>query len=144
MKKIKVIFIQAMMISTAASFGIGIQLLLEYCSSGNDYVRIPWYLPLSVVAMGLISAVPTVILLDADSPNKKGGFLRIVIHFLLVGGIVSLCGHIFSWYSSVSGLVSILGIYVVIYVFIWGATMWLMKVDEKKINEAIEDLRDEE
>ena len=25
-----------------------------------------------------------------------------------------------------------------------GATMWLMKVDEKKINEAIEDLRDEE
>ena len=64
--------------------------------------------------------------------------------FLLLFGGVEGCGYLFGWYDSAAGFAVIGGMYVLIYGFVWAASIWMGKADEKKINEAIDGIRDEE
>ena len=144
MTKIKILFNQTLMISTAILFGIGVQSLLQYMLRGQGDFTWPWYLPLSIVFTGFLCALPTMLILDIDSESKKKVIVRNVIHFILVGGVVSFCGYLFKWYDNLEDYLPILVMYVLIYLFVWGATLWLVKTDEKKINEAIKQFRDED
>ena len=57
---------------------------------------------------------------------------------------MSLSGHFCGWYSNLSEYLIIVIMYIIIYAFVWIATVWMLKVDEKKINDAISEIRDEE
>lgn len=144
MKKLKLIFNQTLMISTAILFGIGIQSLLLHFTQGTEVLRWQWYIPLSIVLTGFVCSLPTRFFLSIDHLSKGMLYLRIAIHFVSIGGIVSLCGYLFRWYESLQAYLPILAMYVVIYCFVWIATAWMVKLDEKKINDAIKDLQDEE
>ncbi|MCR4690506.1 MAG: DUF3021 domain-containing protein [Lachnospiraceae bacterium] len=143
-KKLQIIFSQTMMISTAILFGVGVQMLIYHLAYGTEDLHWPWYLPLTFVFSGFLCALPTMALLYDDEISAKQLGIREAIHFVLVGVLVSLCGYLFQWYETVAEYIPILIMYVVIYFFVWIATIWLMKRDEKMINAALEEIRDEE
>lgn len=144
MNKIKIIFTQTLMISTAILFGIGIGNALSFFIKGTASFNWQWYIPLSITLSGFLCSLPTVFILSLDQLNTKAMWMRIFLHFICVAVIVVGCGYFFHWYDSLAGLIPILINYIIIYVFVWAATAWMGKTDEKKINEAIRDYQDEE
>jgi len=144
MKKLKVMFMQTIMISAAILFGIGCQSLLNYFLYDVEKFSWPWYIPLSIILTGFLCSVPTVLLILDESKGGKLTIVRILIHFISVGAVVVLCGYLFKWYESIEELIPIIIMIVVIYVFVWLANLWLAKSNEKKINDAIKGIQDEE
>ena len=144
MQKVKTIFSQTLMISTAILFGIGILMLVQHFSLGMQTFTFQWSDPLSICFTGFLSSLPTYFLLDMDSLKKSEVRIRIGIHFVSVLGIVILCASLFHWFGQIINLRIICLMYSLIYLFVWGATAWMAKEDEIKINEAIKDLQDAE
>lgn len=144
MKTIKIIFYQTLTISTAVLLLLGIQSMFSYFTDSTETLYWPWYIPLSIILTGFLCAIPTLFLLNLDSLGRKAMLLRIFLHFIFITAIVALCGYLFKWYTSRSGFISIMVMDVLIYVFVWAATLWFAKSDEKKINEAIKNVQDEE
>ena len=132
-----------MMISTAVLFGMGIETAIMFLVAGQYMIEWQWYIPLSVVLVGFLCALASLVLYD-ETDNESHQRLRVVIHFILVLGIVSLFGYLFDWYSDLTGYLIIAIMYVIIYTFVWISTLWMLKADEKKINDAIDRIRDEE
>ncbi len=143
MNKAKIIFNQTMMISTAVLFGMGIETAIMFLVAGQYMIEWQWYIPLSIVLVGFLCALASLVLYD-ETDNESHQRLRVVIHFILVLGIVSLFGYLFDWYSDLTGYLIIAIMYVIIYTFVWISTLWMLKADEKKINDAIDRIRDEE
>ena len=142
MQKAKIIFHQTVMISAAILFGIGIQMILQHYISGAESLALSWNVPISICLTGFLCSLPTYFLLDLDSLKKNVMWIRIVIHFISVGGIVVLCGYLFDWYGSLFNVQSTLVMYSIIYIFVWFVTAWIAKSDEIKINAAIKDMQD--
>ena len=142
MQKVKTIFSQTLMISTAILFGIGMLMLVQHFSLGVQTFSFQWSDPLSICFTGFLSSLPTYFLLDLDNLKKSEVWIRMGIHFVSVLGIVVLCASLFHWFGQIINLRILCLMYSLIYLFIWGATAWMAKADELKINEAIKDLQD--
>jgi len=142
MQKAKIIFHQTVMISAAILFGIGVQMILQHYIEGAESLTLSWNVPISICFTGFLCSLPTYFLLDLDSLKKNAMWMRIVIHFISVGGIVVLCGFLFDWYGSLFNVQSTLIMYSIIYIFVWFVTAWIAKSDEIKINAAIKDMQD--
>ena len=81
MNRCKLIFNQTLMISTAILFGLGIEELIEYLSSGDEWINWQWFIPLSVIFTGFLCALASLVLVDEDSSLKKINMkIRIFIH----------------------------------------------------------------
>ena len=144
MQKVKTIFSQTLMISTAILFGIGILMLVQHFLLGVQTFSFQWSDPLSICLTGFLSSLPTYFLLDLDSLKKSEVWIRMGIHFVSVLAIVVLCASLFHWFGQIINLRILCLMYILIYLFVWGATVWMAKADEIKINEAIKDLQDSE
>lgn len=144
MQKLKIIVSQSLMISTGILFGIGVQAMVLHFVTGYTDMTWPWYIPLSIVLTGILCALPTVFLLSMDGLSKAKTWIRIGLHFVSVGLVVTLCGRLFRWYDSFLEYLPILVMYVLIYIFVWVCSGWMAKEDARKINDAIESIRDEE
>ena len=144
MQKAKIIFHQTVMISAAILFGIGVQMILQHYIEGAESLTLSWNVPISICFTGFLCSLPTYFLLDLDSLKKDVMWMRIVIHFISVGGIVILCGYLFEWYGSLFNVQSTLVMYSIIYIFVWFVTAWIAKSDEIKINTAIKDIQESE
>ena len=142
MQKAKIIFHQTVMISAAILFGIGVQMILQHYIEGAESLTLSWNVPISICLTGFLCSLPTYFLLDLDSLKKNVMWIRIVIHFISVGGIVVLGGYLFDWYGSLFNVQSTLVMYSIIYIFVWFVTAWIAKSDEIKINAAIKDMQD--
>ena len=144
MQKLKIIFHQTFMISTAILFGIGMLMLIQHMVSGVQTLSLQWSDPLSICFTGFLSSLPTYFLLDLDNLKKSEVRIRMGIHFVSVLGIVVLCASLFRWLGQIINLRILCLMYSLIYLFVWGVTAWMAKADEIKINEAIKDLQDSE
>lgn len=144
MNKAKLVFNQTLMISTGILFAIGIQVSVNYFLHGDHTFSWQWYIPLSIILTGFLCALATLFLVDDDGLRMIKPTLRTVLHFICVFGIVSASGYLFHWYTDVSEYIPIIIMYVIIYGFVWVATLWIGKSDEKKINDALKDIQDEE
>ena len=144
MKKWKLIFSQTLMISTGILFGVGVQALIQHLNTGMKNLEWQWYIPLSIIFTGFLCALASLFLLEDEGEKVSRSGLRIVLHFLFLFGVVAGCGYLFGWYDNALGLAVIGGMYVLIYGFVWAGSLWMGKADEKKINEAIDQIRDEE
>ena len=142
MQKVKTIFSQTLMISTAILFGIGMLMLVQHFSLGVQTFSFQWGDPLSICLTGFLSSLPTYFLLDMDSLKKSEVWIRMGIHFVSVLGIVVFCARLFHWFGQIINLRILCLMYSLIYLFVWGVTAWIAKSDEIKINEAIKDLQD--
>ena len=144
MQKLKIIFHQTFMISTAILFGIGMLMLIQHMVSGVQTLSLQWSDPLSICFTGFLSSLPTYFLLDLDNLKKSEVRIRMGIHFVSVLGIVVLCASLFHWFGQIINLRILCFMYSLIYLFVWGVTAWMAKADEIKINEAIKALQDSE
>ncbi len=146
LQKLKVIFQQSLMISTAILFGNGVIAMVEFFTTGETNFSWQWYIPLTIVLSGILCSIPSLLILTVDeekTPAKQILF-RKIIHAVIVWAIVSGCGYVFRWYTSLMGYLMICVEYICIYAFVWVASLWIVKKDEKKINEALDQIRDEE
>ena len=144
MNKAKLIFNQTLMISTAILLGLGIRAAVLFLMTGEPRVDWQWYLPLSIILVGFLCALASLLLYDDSVMSSVKMRLRICLHFLLVFGIVSLSGFLFNWYSGPAQYLLIVVMYVLIYAFVWIATIWELRANVDKINNAISEIRDEE
>ena len=143
MGKLKLIFNQTLMISSGILFGLGIEEFVEFLTTGDAYLRWQWYIPLSIIFCAFVCSVPSVIFYS-DSSTAKSFSLKVVIHFICIFATVSLFSKLFGWFDTFGGYLIIAVMIFIIYGFVWAATYWLLKKDEEKINEALDEMRDEE
>lgn len=144
MNKVKLIYNQTLMISTGILFAMGIRTVVLYFLNGEYMVNWQWYIPISMIIAGFLCALASLILYREDDNKKVNEYVTKGIHFVLVYGIVSLCGYIFRWYTNLREYLFIVMLYVIIYVCVWVYSIWMFKNDEKIINKAIDEIRDEE
>lgn len=139
--KLKLIFDQTLMISTGILFLLGVEGVVSHFTGGE--FDLYWYHPISIVLTGFCCSFPTLIF-GEDFLGGRLFWLRVVFHCLIEWGIVSLAGWIFHWYSNGQGYLIVMIFYFLIYGFVWLASIWMQKIDEEKINQALQDIQDEE
>ena len=142
MNAAKKLFIQSMIISTSILFLNGINAVFQHFA-GNDIV-LQWYHPISIVLTGVLCSLPTVLLLDWDQWDRKTLWIRVALHCLALWAAVAGAGWLFKWYTDAEGFIAVSVVFFVIYVFVWLSSHWLDKQDEKKINRALDEIRDRE
>ena len=146
MNKMKLWLEQTMMISFAILVGIIIEGLFFTLFSGDPLYEfnMNWLQMVSIVLTGAVCSLPTVLwLADAELPKNKFT-VRIILHCIGLYAIVSLFGWLFKWYTKADGFIFMTVIYFAVYVFTWVVTLWFHKRDDKRINKALDDIRDEE
>ncbi len=144
--KIKLLLLQTMMISFAILFLIVVQGALFHLIFGTplNSFSLDWTQLLSILLSGAVCSVPTVIFLDEDTGKKEKYWPKIVLHCIGLYIVIVLMGYIFKWYTEAAGFIAVSVMFFAIYVFVWFATLWFRKQDDKKINKALDDIRDEE
>jgi len=138
----KKIFIQSMAISTAILFLNGVNAVIRHFA-GTD-ITLQWYHPITIVLTGVLCALPTVLLRDEDQWDRKTFRIRVSLHCLALYAIIIGAGRLFGWYTDWESLLSVSIIFFLVYAFVWLLSHWLDKQDEKKINHALDTIRDEE
>ena len=138
----KKLFVQSMIISTSILLLNGINMVFQHFA-GND-LALQWYHPVSIVLTGILCALPTVLLRGSDQWDRKTFWRRVPLHCLVLYAVVAGAGWLFGWYDDAESLISISIIFFIIYVFVWLSSHWLDKQDEKKINQALDTIRDTE
>lgn len=144
MGKLKVIFTQALMISTAILFGLGVKRFIDYLVNNETFFTWPWYMPFSIVFAGFLCAFASLIIMNIGDANGKKTWIKIAVHFLCVWAVLSVIGYLFNWYETALQYLVVMIMYVIIYVFVWLCTWWMYMTEDKKINEKIKDMQDEE
>ena len=142
MNLIKKLFVQSMIISTSILFLNGINMVIQHLK-GND-LSLQWYHPITIILTAVLCALPTILLRDSDRWDRKTFWRRVPLHCLSLYAVVIGAGWLFGWYDNVESWISVSIIFLIIYVFVWVSCHWLDKQDEKKINHALDTIRDPE
>jgi len=143
MKYLKAIFQQALLISVGITFAISLTGLIDYLKGEEIYFQ--WYMPGSAIIGGIVCAIPsTLLLIDVFEKPKKNLAIRIIIHCIVLYIVNSLLGWLFRWFTTVTGFVFVSISYFAVYIFAWAGSFLINKQEDKEINEALNDIRDEE
>ena len=142
MNMVKKLFVQTTIISTSILFLYGINMFIQHFA-GKD-ITLQWYHPVSIILTAFLCSLPTILLHDIDRWDRKTFWRRVPLHCLSLYAIVAGAGWLFGWYHDADSLISVSVIFFIIYVFVWLSCHWLDKQDEKKINHALDTIRDTE
>ena len=142
MNIVKKLFIQSMIISASILFLNGINMVIQHFA-GND-LTLQWFHPVSIILTAVLCSLPTILLRDSDQWDRKTFWRRVPLHCLSLYTVVAGAGWLFGWYDNVESWISVTIIFFIIYVFVWLSCHWLDKQDEKKINHALDTIRDPE
>ena len=138
----KKLFIQSMAIATGILFLNGINAVVRHFA-GTD-ITMEWYHPITIVLTGVFCALPTILLRDYEQWDRKTFWIRLSVHCLVLYAIVIGAGWLFRWYTDTDSFISVSVIFFLVYAFVWLSSHWLDKQDEKKINHALDEIRDDE
>ena len=141
MDKLKLVFTQALMITTGIVFAVGLEGL--YYHLVDDDIVLNWYHLFSFLLAGILGALPT-LLFTEKKLSKRALRLRWVLHFVLLLAVISLLGYIFGWYVTLEGYMFVAAAFVLIYTAVVAGSIILIRREEALINRALEDIRDEE
>ncbi len=146
MNKLKLWFLQTMMISFAILCGIVLEgvVFLIIDKDPLSSFSLNWFQLLSVPLTGAVCSLVTVLLLCRENLSKKAYMISVIIHCICLYGVVILFGKLFSWYTKMDGFILVTIIFFLVYVFVWIATRFLQKQDDNRINKALDSIRDEE
>lgn len=117
--------------------------LLNYILGGTA-PTLPWYIPISLMVIAFLTSLPTVIFYIRPEDRHITMKLKVALHYLLLFCIVLGSGYFFKWYSDLTGFIITAVAFTVIYILVWIFTALVFKQDEKKINAALDKIRDEE
>lgn len=130
------------MVSTAILFVTGIGGVVSHVTA-TDF-EFEWYYPFSIILIGFLCALPTVFLILAEGAGRMRRITRLTLHCLIEFIIVAVVGYLFHWYRTPAQLPGLAIRYFAVYFFVWVASIWSWKVEEKQINEALKKIQDEE
>lgn len=119
---------------TGMGFGFPITLLCMGLIGGYNEVIREFMIWMAASALyGLLSVIMDSTKLDMPMPISIGlHFLGIMV---ITAGAALLCGYV----SGIADILPVLIPTIVIYVAVCGICFWLMKKDEKEINQALQD-----
>lgn len=143
MKVMKMIFLHTVMITAGIVFLIGLESVWIHFFTEEELV-LSWYHPISIVLSGLLGACASGVFNNLELLSKKQVRLRCILHFFLLYATIVAFGRLFNWYDRFRGFLVVSIFFFIIYAFIWVASFWIFKKDDQKINEAIDQIRDEE
>ena len=138
----KKLFVQSMAIATGILFLNGINAVVGHFA-GHDIVM-EWYHPITIVLTGVFCALPTILLRDYEQWDRKTFWIRLSVHCMVLYAVVISAGWLFRWYTDTDSFISVSVIFFLVYTFVWLSSHWLDKQDEKKINHALDEIRDDE
>ena len=138
----KKLFVQSMAIATGILFLNGINAVVGHFA-GHDIVM-EWYHPITIVLTGVFCALPTILLRDYEQWDRKTFWIRLSVHCMVLYAVVISAGWLFRWYTDTDSFISVSVIFFLVYTFVWLSSHWLDKQDEKKINHALDAIRDDE
>lgn len=141
MNQLKILFQQVLMISTGILFIVGINGLVSHLT-GADFI-FEWYYPFSIILLGLLCSLPTLLFIF-NGVFKKHSIWNLILHFLSEWLITVVIGWIFNWYATIKELLIITVEEIAVYTFVWVATIWILRMEDKKINQALKDIQDKE
>ena len=142
MEKFKILFQQVFTISTGILFIIGINGLISHLMGTN--FNFAWYYPFSIIFLGFLCTLPTFLFLLSEWSRQNHFILNLSLHCLSIWAITSIAGWIFHWYSTLEQLLIFTIEYIVVYIFVWGASLLLLRAEDKKINQILTDIQDKE
>ena len=105
MNILKKLFVQSMVISTSILFLNGISAVIQHFR-GTDLV-LQWYHPLTIVLAGILCAVPTILLRDYETWDRKTFRLRVALHCLALYAVIAGAGYLFGWYTDTESFLSV-------------------------------------
>lgn len=142
MKKLKILFQQAMTISTGILLGIGLE---GFFAERQGYeFALGWEDLLMIVVTGLICAIPSLIWLTEEEMTRGQFIIRLIGHCLLLYGIVAGIGYVAHWYGDPQEFALVSVIYFLVYLFVWLVSYWNGWRNQKRINRALKDIQDQE
>ncbi len=133
-------FIQSMAISTGIMLLNGINMALQHLD-GHDMVLL-WYHPLVIVLTGILCSLPTILLQNMEKWPPKVFWFRVVLHGLCLYAAVIVAAWLLDEYQDAVSFIAISVVFLLVYVFVWLSGRWMDKQDAKKINQALEAIRD--
>lgn len=139
MKNLKHLFTHTSIISFGIFIICGIAQII-YHFSGDPYT-FDWYFIPSVILTSVICSLPSLLFMGETISFFK---LKVVIHFMFLFAAVSFLGHLFRWYTDTMGYLIVMGMFILVYAFVWCMMLWIYKKDDKAINSALDSIRDEE
>lgn len=137
-KMIKTLCEQIMMVSFGILVAISIEEIVNYML-GNSF-SLQWYITISIIIVSVLGCLPNLILYSSWG-NKK---IRIAIHFILEFAVVMGGGYLFQWYTNALYFGITAASMTVIYCMVWVGSTLLYRYDERRINMALDALRDED
>ncbi len=141
-EKLRVLFTETLVIATGMLFGIGVEgIVLKLM--GNP-LSLGWYQPMAIILTAFLSALITVVIFAKESVTRTTEIIRVIIHFVLLLGVISLAGYFFDWFDSVGLYIAMVTIYFFVYLFSWLANLFILRNDARIINDALNEIRDEE
>lgn len=126
---------------TLSSFAI--RIVIYFAKNKEFFMLESWQVP-AVILLGLLTAISTTCLLFTKDTEHVKWNARIAWHFVICGILVMVFGKLFGWYEGIAGAVTMFVNYVVVYALVWIGNFFLTKKDERQINKALDDIRDEE
>lgn len=141
-EKIKVIFIQMLMIATGIVAVMSIEGIVYHLN--NDTYVLEWYHPVSILIAAFLCSIPSLLLSGYEQWPLRKIILGIITHCLVLYLIIIGMGYVFRWFTVLSGFLLLTIGYLLVYIFVWAGTMWICKRDAKIINDALSYIRDEE
>lgn len=131
------------MISIGILFAFGVDGLISKIG-GRDRLILFWYTPFSIIITGILCALPTLIFNSESELSRSAFRIRIILHFLILFAVVSLAGYLFNWYDDVRDYLFVMGSYFMIYILVWIGSILLRRYDENLINQALQQIQDDE
>lgn len=142
MAKLKILIQQVFMISTGILLIEGINgAALHFM--GKDY-SFEWYEPFSIILLSILCAIPTLFFILNESGKQRNSILNIVLHCLSIWIITMIIGGIFEWYNTIYRFLAISIECISLYVLVWLTSLWFVRIEDRKINQALKDIQDEE
>lgn len=142
MKKIKLILEQTFMLSFLMQVVMGLEAL--YAHFTNDSITFSWYVPLSIIFASFLCSIPTLIFMTERELPKPLQRMLPLLHCILLYVLVMGMGYLFRWYTNMTYFLVTSVSYFVIYALVWSFSRFLLKYEEKLINDALLNIRDED
>ena len=132
-----------LLVSFLTLTSLAIRIVIYFAKNGEFFMLESWQVP-AVILLGLLTALFTTCLLFTKDTERVRWNARIACHFVICGILVMVFGKLFGWYEGIAGAATMFVNFVVVYALVWIGNFFLIKKDEKQINKALDDIRDEE
>ena len=97
-----------------------------------------------ILLVAALALIVTVLLQNSDQWDRKTLLIRVSAHCLTLYAAVAGTGRLLGWYADAESFAAVSVVFFAVYAFVWLASHWLDKQDEKKINQALDGIRDSE